>query len=93
MTGSRAPIVVCMADVYSRYVGAHEIRDMLGVSRQRVYQLAGQPGFPKPVANLAQGKIWLVADIEIWISVHRTEARARRTRAAPAPADSLRAPG
>jgi prophage regulatory protein len=85
MTGSRAPIVVCMTDVYPRYVGAHEIRDMLGVSRQRVYQLAGQPGFPKPVATLAQGKIWLISDIETWISVHRTASRARRPRTAPAP--------
>jgi prophage regulatory protein len=74
-----------MAHVFPRYVGAHEIRDMLGVSRQRVYQLAGQPGFPKPVATLAQGKIWLIADIESWISVHRTAPRARRAKPAAAP--------
>ena len=55
---------------------------MLGVSRQRVYQLAGQPTFPKPVATLAQGKIWLIADVEAWISVHRTASRARRPRPA-----------
>lgn len=74
-----------MADVHPRYVGAHEIRDMLGVSRQRVYQLAAQPGFPKPVATLAQGKIWLIADIEAWISIHRATPRARRARPGPAP--------
>ena len=54
-----------------RLIGAHEIRDWLGVSRQRVYQLAGQADFPKPVATLAQGKIWLVDDIAAWIGTHR----------------------
>jgi predicted DNA-binding transcriptional regulator AlpA len=58
---------------------------MLGVSRQRVYQLAAQPGFPQPVATLAQGKIWLIADIETWISTHRRTPRARRPGPTPAP--------
>ena len=52
-------------------VGAHEIRSMLGVSRQRVQQLAMRSDFPQPVAELAQGKVWALADIEAWISVHR----------------------
>jgi predicted DNA-binding transcriptional regulator AlpA len=60
-----------------RLVGAHEIRDLLGVSRQRVYQLAGQSGFPKPVATLAQGKIWAVDDIETWIKTNRATPRRR----------------
>lgn len=54
-----------------RLAGAHEIRDLLGVSRQRVYQLAARSDFPKPVAVLAQGKIWLIDDIEEWIVKHR----------------------
>ena len=60
-----------MDDEFPRLIGAHEIRDMLGVSRQRVYQLAGQSGFPKPVATLAQGKVWAVEEVEIWIDAHR----------------------
>ena len=52
-------------------VGAHEIRGMLGLSRQRVQQLAARSDFPRPVAELAQGKVWVLADIEAWISVHR----------------------
>ena len=55
-----------------RLVGAHEIRAMLGVSRQRVYQLAGKPDFPKPVAKLAQGKIWDLDDIEAWMVIYRS---------------------
>jgi prophage regulatory protein len=69
-----------MDDEPLRLVGAREIRDLLGVSRQRVYQLAGRPDFPSPVATLAQGKIWLVNDIEAWIGINRTTPRARRQR-------------
>ncbi|WP_250036116.1 helix-turn-helix transcriptional regulator [Paractinoplanes maris] len=58
-------------------VGAHEIRDLLGVSRQRVYQLAGRSDFPKPVAELTQGKIWSLNDIETWIETHRSAGRQR----------------
>ena len=52
-------------------VGAHEIRDLLGVSRQRVYQLAKRSDFPEPVAELAQGKVWAPADLEAWIGCYR----------------------
>jgi predicted DNA-binding transcriptional regulator AlpA len=44
---------------------------MLGVSRQRVQQLAARSDFPQPVAELAQGKVWVLADIEAWIGVYR----------------------
>jgi len=60
-----------------RLVGAHEIRSLLGVSRQRVYQLAGRSDFPQPVATLAQGKIWAIDDIEAWIDTHRSPACAQ----------------
>jgi predicted DNA-binding transcriptional regulator AlpA len=54
-----------------RLRGAHEVRVRLGgISRQRVYLLTGR-GFPKPVADLAQGKIWLADDIEAWITNRR----------------------
>ncbi|MFC7532216.1 helix-turn-helix transcriptional regulator [Actinoplanes sp. GCM10030250] len=66
-----------------RLVGAHEIREMLGVSRQRAYQLAGRPDFPKPIAKLAQGKIWDLDDIEAWISTNRTGKRRRDRQARP----------
>jgi predicted DNA-binding transcriptional regulator AlpA len=54
-----------------RLVGAHEIRKLLGVSRQRVYQIARRADFPRPIAILAQGKIWNVNDVEAWIAAHR----------------------
>lgn len=53
-------------------VGAHEIRIRLGgVSRQRAYQITSRQDFPKPVADLAQGKVWARDDVEAWMKVHR----------------------
>jgi prophage regulatory protein len=53
-------------------MGAHEIRVRLGgISRQRTYQITSRTDFPKPVADLEQGKVWLAEDVETWISAHR----------------------
>ncbi|MBB4753164.1 helix-turn-helix transcriptional regulator [Actinoplanes lobatus] len=50
-----------------KLVGSHEIRVRLGwLSRQRVYQLTNRADFPRPVAELGQGKIWLAAEVEAW---------------------------
>jgi predicted DNA-binding transcriptional regulator AlpA len=54
-------------------VGVAEIAALLGVTTQRVDQLARTEGFPKPVAVLAAGRIWQRADIERW--AHRTGRR------------------
>lgn len=54
-------------------VGPKEVADMLGVSRQRVSQLAKQRGFPEPVAVLRAGKIWDADEIRAW-----AERRERR---------------
>ncbi len=47
-------------------VGAHEIAEMLGVSLPRVHQLAADPGFPEPVAQIRAGRIWRRRDIARW---------------------------
>lgn len=61
-----------MGSQHGRFVGAHEIRLWLGgVSRQRTYQITCRAGFPDPVADLAQGKVWLGADVEAWFTRHR----------------------
>jgi prophage regulatory protein len=53
-------------------MGAHEIRMRLGgISKQRVYELTMRRNFPEPVAELAQGKVWLADEIEQWIREHR----------------------
>jgi predicted DNA-binding transcriptional regulator AlpA len=49
-------------------VGVAEIADMLGVSRQRVHQLATREDFPTPLAVLVMGSVWDRAVIEEWIA-------------------------
>lgn len=57
-----------------RLMGAHEIRVRLGmVSRQRAYQITSRADFPAPVADLAQGKVWLAEDVEAWMKAHRRD--------------------
>jgi predicted DNA-binding transcriptional regulator AlpA len=44
-----------------------------GLSRQRVYQITSDGGFPAPVADLRQGKVWLAEAVEAWILECRPE--------------------
>lgn len=55
-------------------MGAAEIAERLGVSRQRAHQIAAQPSFPAPTADLASGKVWEAEPVEAWIREHRPEA-------------------
>jgi predicted DNA-binding transcriptional regulator AlpA len=52
-------------------MGAAEIAERLGVSRQRVQQLVKRKDWPAPVAELTMGKVWRSAEIEAWIKTHR----------------------
>ncbi|MGH7642589.1 MAG: helix-turn-helix transcriptional regulator [Candidatus Dormibacteria bacterium] len=66
-------------------VGIAETARMLGVSRQRVHQIAGtNPEFPKPVAELAAGRIWRRQEVEAWIGAHpdrqKSGPKGRRSR-------------
>ncbi len=52
-------------------VGAPEVAQILGVSRQRVYQLIDTyEDFPAPLAKLAVGRIWSREAVEEWNRVH-----------------------
>ncbi len=44
-----------------------------GVSKQRAYQITSRPDFPRPIAELAQGKVWRASDVERWIRSHRPD--------------------
>jgi predicted DNA-binding transcriptional regulator AlpA len=46
--------------------GPQEVCEILNISRQRLQQLAARPDFPKPVAELALGRVWYAADIRAW---------------------------
>jgi prophage regulatory protein len=54
-------------------MGAGEIGDRLGVSRQRVQQLISKPDFPKPYDELQMGKVWRITDVEEWIRDKRPD--------------------
>lgn len=54
-----------------RLAGAYETQILLGVSRQRAYQLTSKPTFPAPLATLDQGKVWAVDEVEDWMRRHR----------------------
>jgi predicted DNA-binding transcriptional regulator AlpA len=57
-----------------RYLmGQAEIADRLGVTRQRVQQLANKPNWPEPFDVLAMGKVWWIKDIDEWIRQHRPD--------------------
>lgn len=50
-------------------VGAAEIAEMLGVSRQRVNQVAkGDYGFPAPEAVLKAGNVWSKEEVVKWMA-------------------------
>lgn len=56
-----------------RLMGQQEIRDRLGFSRQYTATLINDYRFPRPVYELAMGRIWLADDVEAWIREHRPE--------------------
>lgn len=57
------------------WCGAAEIAALFGVSRQRVQQIVTRQDFPRPVIELAMGKIWATAEVIEW-----AEQRGRTVR-------------
>jgi prophage regulatory protein len=48
-------------------VGAAEIAEMLGLTRQRINAIVRtHEDFPRPVADLSAGRIWRRKDVEDW---------------------------
>lgn len=61
-------------------LGVAEVAALLGVSRQRVDQLAAaHPDFPQPEAELAAGRIWSRAAIEGWSAAQGPRRPGRRS--------------
>jgi predicted DNA-binding transcriptional regulator AlpA len=53
-------------------MGMSALRSRLGgISRQRVDQLTHRVDFPKPIARLVLGRVWLAEDVEAWMRVYR----------------------
>jgi prophage regulatory protein len=58
-----------------RLMGTAEIADRLGVTSARVNQITDSVklDFPRPIARLRMGQVWLAQDVEAWIREHRPE--------------------
>ncbi|MFF5214784.1 DNA-binding protein [Micromonospora sp. NPDC000442] len=56
------------------------------MSRVRVVQLTSRPDFPEPFDHLAGGSVWLVEDVERWITDHQPW-KARGADEPPPPED------
>ena len=54
-------------------MGAKEIQDRLGISRQRAYVLINRRDFPPPRWQLAMGQVWDARDVEKWIRENRPD--------------------
>jgi len=46
--------------------GVAEIAANLGLARETVYYHWRRPGFPKPVARLKMGPVWLADEVRAW---------------------------
>ena len=58
-----------LSDVGAELVGAHEIAEMFGVSRQAVHNWLKDPerwGFPEPLDRIKAGAVWRTADVLAW---------------------------
>jgi hypothetical protein len=61
--------------LYPRLAGVHEAAELLGLTKQRLSQLARDPTFPAALALLHSGPVWDLSDLE-------AEAARRRQRRA-----------
>jgi hypothetical protein len=67
-------------------VGVAEAAKLLGVSRQRISELAGQTAFPAPLAKLAAGPVWTTAAVKRFTDTwKRRPGRPAAAAATPAP--------
>lgn len=61
-----------------KLAGVAEIATLAGVSPQRADQLTAHPRFPAPIDTLAQGRVWLEADVKTFLATPRPAGRPRK---------------
>lgn len=60
---------------YHGLMGTAEVAAYLGLSRQRVLQLAANGELPAPLAVLSMGKVWDAAAIRRWAATRGRRAK------------------
>ena len=65
-------------------VGTSEAAVLLGVSRQRIGQLAERPDFPAPIARLSAGPVWTRTSIDAFDQSWSRKITGRPRKPAPA---------
>ncbi len=64
-----------------RLYGLKDIADLIGVSKERVRQLADTDSFPEPLGKTSAGRVWVADDVDRWfIEWPRKVGRPRRIR-------------
>lgn len=76
-TGTRlelARLELAPSDAHElEFLGASDVARVLGISRQRVYQLLAGQDFPQPVASPRRGQLWSSDDLRDWAVAHGRE--------------------
>jgi SAM-dependent methyltransferase len=62
------------------FVGVAEAADILGWDKRRVATYIRRGSFPRPVAELASGRVWQRADVEAFAAAFRARQAARARR-------------
>ena len=70
---------VMEASVFPAFVGTIEAAEILGVSKQRVSQLAAEGRMPTPVAVLAAGPVYLESSVRAFAAEPRRAGRPKAT--------------
>jgi predicted DNA-binding transcriptional regulator AlpA len=65
-----------------RLVGLAEVAEFFGVSKRTASRYALRSDFPRPVARLRAGPIWLEEDLRSWAAPARPVTRGRPPRTA-----------
>lgn len=53
-------------DARTELVIAVDIAARLGLTKQRIAQLAGEPRFPQPIGRLGRSDVWKWSTVERW---------------------------
>jgi predicted DNA-binding transcriptional regulator AlpA len=60
-----------------RLVGISEIAELIGMTRQRAYQIVRDPEFPEPVDVIAAGTFWWRQEVEAYLRKRPVDRRVR----------------